>query len=105
MEVFRVTEFNIAPRWEAKALEVYDIRPVVWVVRSTSTEDLRGVAYNHGALRLPRIGFPALQYWLRVWSLFLDSLNLEAVRRSLLQERAAYIREDITERPTEEPTE
>lgn len=105
VEVFRVKEFNIAPHGKTKALVVHDIRPTVWVVRTKSTEDLRGVAYNQRVLWLPRLGFFTLQYCLHVWSLYFDSLNLEAVRRSLLHEWAAYLRSELTDRPTEDPTE
>ena len=105
MGVFRVKEFNIAPRGNAMALLVYDIRPYVRVARSTSTEDFPEVAHNQGVVRLPRIGFFALKYCLRIWSLFLDAPNLEEVRRSLLHERAAHIRAELTERPTEPLTE
>ena len=49
--VFRLKDRNIAPCGKANALAAYDVRPVVWAVRSNSTEDSRDLAYNQGDLR------------------------------------------------------
>ena len=60
--------------------------------RSHAAGDIHQVVASVGIGYCRRIGLFSLQFALRVWSAFTDTLTLEGVRWSILHERGSYLR-------------
>ena len=64
---------------------VYDSTPVGEVVRSASKATARRFAMEKGVRYTPRVGFFTLEFALNARPIFMDTLKVEAVRRSILR--------------------
>ena len=81
MDVFRASEFDQRDASSRHVVIIYDLRPAFWVLNCYGKGEARKCASTEGALDIQRIGFVTLAFCLHLWSIFLDSLILEAVRR------------------------
>ena len=84
---------------------VYDVSPTVWFSRINPARDIYRIVAADGVGYRHRLGFLRLQFALRVWSAFIDTLTLEGVRRAILHEWGSYLRASLSMESKLEPGE
>ena len=102
-EAFLVDDISTDTNARPRMVLVYDDPPRVWIARCSDTSDIREFALKSSVCWCHRVGFFTLRFCLRVWSFFIDTLNLDATRRSILHDWTARVSWALSRKTGKDP--
>ena len=102
--VFQAEDLKVDVGAPTQILAIYDTSPTVWVARCTEMAHVRQFALSEEVCFIPMVGFFTLQFALNAWSIYMDSLNVEQLRRSILSEWGSYVRNSLAAGRCARPT-